>query len=72
MTKKELKTWKDKDESKVYRLKISVPKKNKLRDVYYYTNDLFEAEYMRLEIENDILKSLEEPLRTTNKVYISN
>jgi hypothetical protein len=27
---------------------------------------------MKLEIENDILKSLEEPLRTTNKVYISN
>jgi hypothetical protein len=27
LNKKELKTWKDKDESKVYRLKISVPKK---------------------------------------------
>ena len=27
---------------------------------------------MKLEIESDILKSLEEPIRTTNKIYISN
>lgn len=70
MTDKELKSWKEKDQTKLYRLKITVPKgKDKKRDVFYYTSDIFEAEYLKLEIESDKTIAFNEDIRTVNKIF---
>jgi hypothetical protein len=65
----ELKTWTDKDPKHDLRVKISVPKGKKLREVYFYTNDLFEAELVKLEIEKKILGSVKEPVFIANEIW---
>ena len=67
----ELKTWVEKDPKKIIRLKIAVPKKNSKRDIFFYTNDLFEAEYLKLEIEKNLLKNLRVPILTANEIFKS-
>lgn len=77
----ELKTWTDKDAKNKYRLEIMVPKskpkpnstkKVKKRAVYFYTDDLFEAEYLKLEIEIKLRKSIALHIHTANMIYKTN
>lgn len=68
----ELKTWTDKEAKNTIRVKISVPKKKKKRAVYFYTDDLFEAEYLKLEIEKDLLNALREHVHSANQIFKTN
>lgn len=73
LTKDELKTWKDKDKANTMRVRISIPKgKKKHRDVYYYTDDLFEAEYLKLEVDKGLTQRLIIPLYAVNQIFKTN
>ena len=70
---KEKKTWNDKDAKNYLRVKISVPKgKNKTREVFFYTDSLFEAEYLKLELENELLAAIRDPVHSVNQIFRTN
>jgi hypothetical protein len=72
MNATELKTWADKNPKNILRVKIMVPKGKKLREVYYYTADLFEAELVKIEIEKRVFNHLREDIHTANEIFRAN
>ena len=50
-----------------------VPKsKDKFREVYFYTADLFEAELVKIEIEKKLFNHLREQIHSANEIFRAN
>ena len=43
-----------------------------MRDVYFYTEDLFEAELVKIEIEKHLFQHLREDIYTANEIFRTN
>lgn len=69
---KEKKSWTEKDVKNYLRVKISVPKGKKTREVFFYTDSLFEAEYLKLELENQLLAAIRDPIHSVNQIFRTN
>lgn len=72
LTIAELKTWPEKEADTPIRVKILVPKGSKQREVFYYTDDLFEAELVKFEIEKQLNKHIRIDVYTANEIFKSN
>lgn len=70
----ELKTWADDKDKKYYvRLKIGIlQKKDKYRFVYFYSNNIFEIDYLKLQIESKFLLSLGGLIHEANQIFKTN
>jgi hypothetical protein len=67
----ELKTWVD-DKDKKYHMRLQIgilQKKDKYRFVYFYSNDIFEIDYLKLQIEYKLLLSLRDSIHEANQIF---
>jgi hypothetical protein len=71
MTTTELKTWVDDKNTKyLMRLQIGIlQKKDKYRYVYFYSNEQFEIDYLKLQIEYKLLVSLRHLIHEANMIF---
>jgi hypothetical protein len=74
MNQTDLKTWDDdKDKNTHIRLQIGImQKKDKYRNVYFYSSEQFEIDYLKLQIEYKLLLALRPYIHEANMIFKTN